>query len=231
MQFALVLWEIDPHHHKLQSQGKKFPSVEENLFLGYNKPAMHGHSVKALSSVSIAVKIEKLFNYIDRGFMASSHMKSLHGVMFSVANSITSYLDYIAKQNKRVKLNHQRNTLPECSIEDFTVKNINMIISSDITSIDHCKGIKQKLQNADAYEAFTINELINAKNRCLFMDIVKDLVERGLLFQLPNFKVFHFKLPSKRPYQAIHFLWKENSDGDQISNNPQWLKLTELKEK
>ena len=231
MQFALVLWEIDPHHHKFQSRGKKFPSIEENLFLGYNKPVMHGHSVKALSSVSIAVKIEKLFNYIGRGFMASSHVKSLHGMMFSVANSITSYLDYIAKQNKRVKLNHQRNTLPECSIEDFTVKNINMIISSDITSIDHCKGIKQKLQNADAYEAFIISELINAKNRCLFMDIVKDLVERGLLFQLPNFKVFHFKLPSKIPYQAIHFLWKENSDGDQISNNPQWLKLTELKEK
>ena len=82
-----------------------------------------------------------------------------------------------------------------------------MKISSDIMSIDHCKGtIKQKLQNVDAYEAFTINELISAKNRFSFMNIVKDLVERGLPFQLPDFKVFHFKLPSKRPYQAIHSL-------------------------
>ena len=119
--------------------------------------------MKALSSVSTAVKIEKLFSYIDRGFMASSHMKSLHDMIFSVANSITSYLDYIVKQNERVKKNHQRNTLPERSIEDFTVKNINMKMSSDITSIDRCKGIKQKLQNVDAYEAFAINNELMQK--------------------------------------------------------------------
>ena len=131
----MVLWEIDPHYHKLQSRGKKFPSVVENTFLSYNKLASHGHAVKALSSVSIAVKIEKLFSYIDRGFMVSSHMKSLHDMMFSEANSIASYLDYIAEQNERVKKNEQRNTSPERSIEDFMVKKINMKISSDITSI------------------------------------------------------------------------------------------------
>ena len=153
--------------------------------------------------------------------MASSHMKSLHGMMFFVPNSIVSYLDYIAKQNERVKKNHQRNTSHECSIEDFKVKNINIKIYSDITSIDCYKGVKQKLKNVDACEAFAINELINAKNRCSLMNIVKDLVEKGLQFQLPNFKVFHFKLPSKGPYQAIYFLCKENSADDQISNNPQ----------
>ena len=64
------------------------------------------------------------------------------------------------------------------------------------------------------------------------MNIVKDLVEKGLPFQLPDFKVFHFKLPSKGTYQTIHFLWKENSADDQISNNSQLLKLvTEFKEK
>ena len=129
--------------------------------------------------------------------MASSHMKSLHD-MFSKANSIASYLDYIAEQNERVKKNEQRNTSPERSIEDFMVKKINMKISSDITSIiDRYKGIKQKLQNVDTYEAFASNELINAKNRCSFMNIVKDLVEKGLPFQLPDFKVFHFKLLTK----------------------------------
>ena len=163
MRFALVLWEIDPHYHKLQSREKKFPSVVENTFLGYSKPASHGHAVRALSSVSIAVKIEKLFNYIDRGFMAPSHMKSLRDMMFPVANSIAYHLDYISKQNERVKKNHLRNKPPERSIENFTVKNINMKMSSDIRSIDLYQGIKQKLQNVDAYEAFTINELINVK--------------------------------------------------------------------
>ena len=57
------------------------------------------------------------------------------------------------------------------------------------------------------------------------MSIVKVLVEKGLPFLLPIFKVFRFKLPSKGPYQAIHFLWKENSADNQISNNSQWLKL------
>ena len=38
-----------------------------------------------------------------------------------------------------------------------------MKMSSDIRSIDLYQGIKQKLQNVDAYEAFTINELINVK--------------------------------------------------------------------
>ena len=131
--------------------------------------------------------------YIDRGFIASSHMISLHD-MFSVPNSIVSYLDYIAEQNERVKKNHQRKTSPECSIEDFTVKNINMKISSDITSIDRYKGIKQKLQNVDAYKAFAINELINAKNWCSFMNIVKDLVEQGLPFQLRDFYMKFFIL-------------------------------------
>ena len=97
LQFALVLLEINPHYYKLQLWGAKFHSVVENTFLGYNKPASHGHAVKALSSVSIAEKIEKLFNYIDRGFMASIHMKSLHDMVFSKSNSIGSYLDYIAE--------------------------------------------------------------------------------------------------------------------------------------
>ena len=89
-----------------------------------------------------------------------------------------------------------------------------MKIYSDIASIDRCKGIKQKLQNIDAYEAFAINELMNAKNRCSFMNIVKDIVERGIPFQLPDFKVFHFKLPPQGPYLPIYFLSKENSDDD-----------------
>ena len=118
---------------------------------------MHGHTVKALSSVSIAVKIEKLFNYIDGVFMAPSHMKSLHDMMFSIANRIASYLDYIAEQNERVKKNHHRNTSPEHSIEDFMVKNINMKIYSDIMPIDSYKGIKQKLQNVDAYTKHSLS--------------------------------------------------------------------------
>ena len=141
-----------------------------------------------------------------------------------------SYLDYIAEQNERVKKNHQRNTPPERSIDYFTAKNINLKISSDITSIDRYKGIKQKLQNVDAYEAFAINELINAKNRCSFMNIVKDLVE-NFRFNYSILKFFILNCHLKDLTKLFIFLWKENSADDQMSNNPQRLKLvTELKE-
>ena len=61
---------------------------------------------------------------------------------------------------------------------------------------------------------------------------LKDLVDMGLPFQLPNFKIFHFKLPSKGPYQAIHFIWKENVMTIKYLITLNGLKLvTELKEK
>ena len=34
-QFSAVLWEIDPHYHKLQARGKKFPTIVEKNFLGF----------------------------------------------------------------------------------------------------------------------------------------------------------------------------------------------------
>ena len=58
----------------------------------------------------------------------------------SVANSIASYLDCMAERNERMKKNHQRNTSPEGSLEDFTVKNINLKMSLHIKSLDPFKG-------------------------------------------------------------------------------------------
>ena len=73
--FSARLWEIDPHYHKLKTRGMPFfESVEKNV-LGFNKPASHGHAPKRLSSESLSLKVQNLYQYTDRNYMDSSHMK------------------------------------------------------------------------------------------------------------------------------------------------------------
>ena len=73
--FSARLWEIDPHYHKLKTRGMPFfESVEKNV-LGFNKPASHGHAPKRLSSESLSLKVQNLYQCTDRNYMDSSHMK------------------------------------------------------------------------------------------------------------------------------------------------------------
>ena len=44
--FSELLWEIDPHYHKLKTLGMLFLESVEKNFLGFNKPASHGHAPK-----------------------------------------------------------------------------------------------------------------------------------------------------------------------------------------
>ena len=41
-----LLWEIDPHYHKLKTRGMPFLESVEKNFLGFNKPVSHGHASK-----------------------------------------------------------------------------------------------------------------------------------------------------------------------------------------
>ena len=69
-----VMWEIDPPCSKIKSLGKVFPSAIENNFLGFNKPASHGHKTNSISSYSLALKIDNFAKYIDRSYMISRRM-------------------------------------------------------------------------------------------------------------------------------------------------------------
>ena len=73
--FSELLWEIDPHYHKLKTRGMLFLKSVEKNFLGFNKPASHGHAPKRLSSESLSLKVQNLYQYTDRNYMDSSHMK------------------------------------------------------------------------------------------------------------------------------------------------------------
>ena len=57
--FSELLWEIDPHYHKLKTRGMLFLKSVEKNFLGFNKPASHGHAPKRLSSESLSLHLHE----------------------------------------------------------------------------------------------------------------------------------------------------------------------------
>ena len=97
--FSELLWEIDPHYHKLKTRGMPFLESVEKNFLGFNKPASHGHAPKRLSSESLSLKLQNLYHYTDRNYMDSSHMKPLKEMLLTVAEKVTVYLTQLEEQN------------------------------------------------------------------------------------------------------------------------------------
>ena len=66
------------------------------------------------------------------------------------------------------------------------------------------------LQNKDVYEPIVVNEFIQANNRTMFMTIIKYTIERGLPFQLKEYSISYYKLPSVGSHSAVQFLWKKS---------------------
>ena len=73
-------------------------SVEKN-FIGFNKPARHGHAPKQLSSESLSLKVQNLYQYTDRNYMESSYMKPLKELLLTVAEKVTAYLTQLEEEN------------------------------------------------------------------------------------------------------------------------------------
>ena len=64
--------------------------------------------------------------------------------------------------------------------------------------------IREVLQNKDVYEPIDVNEFIQANNRTMFMTIIKHTIERGLPFQLKEYSISYYKLPSVGSHSAVH---------------------------
>ena len=73
-------------------------SVEKN-FIGFNKPARHGHAPKQLSSESLSLKVQNLYQYTDRNYMDSSHRKPWKEMLLTVVEKVTAYLTQLKEQN------------------------------------------------------------------------------------------------------------------------------------
>ena len=60
-----MLWEIDPHYLKVKKGGNVFLETVEKNFLEFNDPSKHEHAAENLSSESLELKVQNLYNYID----------------------------------------------------------------------------------------------------------------------------------------------------------------------
>ena len=185
-----------------------FESVEKNV-LGFNKPASHGHAPKRLSSESLSLKVQILYQYTDRNYMDSSHMKPLKEMLLTVAEKVTAYLTQLEEQNVRTKEGHAK-TCHSNTIEDFVVRNISTYTSGETVWSECFVKIREVLQSKDVYESIVVNEFIQANRRTVFMTVIKHMIERGLPFQLKEYSISYYKLPSVGSHSAVHFLWKKS---------------------
>ena len=62
------------------------------------------------------------------------------------------------------------------------------------------------------------------------MTIIKHMIERGLPFQLKEYSISYYKLPSAGSHSAVHFLWKKSINDS--ADCPEQLKtIHDLKNK
>ena len=224
-KFCSLLWEIDPHYYKLKARGCSFPNLIEKSFLEFNNPQSHGHKAKQLCSTSLTFTVNCLRTFQDRAFLGATHMKKIKNIIGGVCDSVEKYVNYLEKQGKSVK-EHQKNTTPlECPIENFTIKKLKFKNSSNDVWNERFLNLKNILTE----NFFVPIELRNFLKKIFlcqgFSNTINTLFQEGFPYNLPECNLFHFKLPSQGPYEAVHFIWKQpNTECD---NTPQQLKLVD----
>ena len=77
-----------------------FLKTVEKSFLGINDPSKHKHAVKNLCSESLVLKVQNLYNYIDRQYVNSSYMKPLQLILINGTEKLTAYLTELEEQMK-----------------------------------------------------------------------------------------------------------------------------------
>ena len=199
-RFCSLLWEIDPHYYKLKARGCSFPNLIEKPFLGFDNPQSYGHKAKQLCSTSLIFKVNCLRTFQDRAFLGASHMKKLENIIGGVCDSVEKYV-------KSVK-EHQKNTTPpECSIENFTIKKLKFKNSSNDVWNEHFLNLKIILTETDCFVLIELRNFLKKSNiRQSFSNTINTLFQEGFPYNLPNCNLFHFKLPSQGPYEAVHFI-------------------------
>ena len=90
--------------------------------------------------------------------------------------------------------------------------------------------IQKVLQSKDVYEPIIVNKFIQANNCAMFMTIIKHMIERGLPFQLKEYSISYYELPSVASHSPVHFLWKKSINDS--ADCPEQLKtIHDLKNK
>ena len=118
-------------------------------------------------------------------------------------------VSYTEEQNVRTKEGHAK-TCHSNTIKDFVVRNISTYVSGETLWSERFAKIREVLQGKDVYEPIVVNKFIQANNRSMFMTIIRHMIEQGLPFQLEEYSISYYKLPSVGSHSAVHFLWKKS---------------------
>ena len=137
--------------------------------------------------------------------MDSSYMKPLKELFLTVAEKVTAHLTQLEEENVWKKEGHAK-ICHSNTTEDFVVRNISTYTSCETVWLKRFAKIREVLQSKDVYKPIVVNEFIQASNRTMFMTIIKHMIKRGPPFQLKEYSISYYKLPSVSSHSAVHFL-------------------------
>ena len=214
-KFCSLLWEIDPHYSKLKARGCSSLNLIEKLFLGFNNPQSHGHKAKQLCSTNLTFNVNCLRTFRDCAFLSTGHLKKFKNFIGGVCGSLEKYVNYLEKQVKSVK---------EHPIENFTITKLKFKNCSNDVWNERFLNLKNILTEIDFFFPIELRNISKKSNsRQSFSNTINTLFQEGFPYNLPNCNLFHLKLPSQDPYEAVHVIWKQSNT--ECDNTQELLKL------
>ena len=136
-------------------------------------------------------------------------MQKLKVIIKSTIEKCSEYIDILEIQRLRTVKNH--NTSVESgnpNVKDYVTTEIKMNMCISDKKYD---TLKEELLTRDYYYAIMISEVLRGqcKSRSTYCRLIEGLLTNGVPFKIKDATLFHFKLPSQGPHQALHFIWKQ----------------------
>ena len=108
------------------------------------------------------------------------------------------------------------------SIENFSIRKIKMKKSFIDVWNEHLMNLKSFLTETDVCTPIEIWDYVKTGN---IWNTINTVFQECFPYNLANFNLFHFKLPSQGLSGAVHFIWKQGNT--ECDNTPEQLKLVE----
>ena len=203
-----IIWHIDGHQHVFKERALAIPSFFCS-FADYNMPQLSKHRKRLTSNLScdvlrdLALDLSTVlnFNFWERELWA--HLKPhFNNLLYSVS----SYVDYLVKKNKKVKESHRSPTPIREVSQNLHLKYI--FSSDEFVNSPLLKSIEDGICDMPFYNFIPITNLLpsdySQKHRAVDL-----LISSGLSF--PTILLVY--APGSNVGNA-HFLWRVPPDAD-----------------
>ena len=69
--------------------------------MSFNKPDEHGHKAKPINSTYAHIKVNNLFEYLDRSYFSKLNINLLKEHVYAVCDAVSKYLEHLDNQVTR----------------------------------------------------------------------------------------------------------------------------------